>query len=357
MFGALAEVVELEAGEGRAVGVAEAGIEDGEAVGVGVGERAQENGVDEAEDGGVGADADGQGKDGEGGEGGAATQLAEGVAEILGEGFEGGSGAAVADGLLDLLDAAAVGEGGAAGFVGRHAGGDAFVGEEVGVSADFGVEAMLDLLFVEQVAECGAEPGSEPGSVVSFRFSLSGFEGVGHGEGDFGPLLGFRAELAAAGFREAVETGAAVVLGLAPVGGEPASFFHAMERGEQRAGFDEESAVGDLLDAAGDAEAVELARAEGFEDEEVEGSLEEVGLGGHAAPIDLLYESAMGRTECQQEGDMRGKCVGLGVSLESWEKSGRVRTTKRGERRKSPVEKGAERELRAALSQNGSNAV
>jgi hypothetical protein len=33
-----------------------------------------------------------------------------------------------------------------------------------------------------------------------------------------------------------------------------------------------------LLDAAGDAEAVELAGADGFEDEEVEGSLEEAGL-------------------------------------------------------------------------------
>jgi hypothetical protein len=165
LFGALAEVVELEAGEGCAVGVAEAGVEDGEAIGVGVGERAQQDGVNEAEDGGVGADADGQGEDGEGGEGGAATQLAESVAEILGEGFEGGSGAAVADGLLDLLDAAAVGEGGAAGFGGGHAGGDALVGEEVDVGADFGVEAVLDLLLVEQVAECGAEPGSEPGSV------------------------------------------------------------------------------------------------------------------------------------------------------------------------------------------------
>jgi len=63
----------------------------------------------------------------------------------------------------DLLDAAAVGEGGAASFFRRHAGGDALIGEEVGVGADFGVESMLDLLFVEQVAECGAEPGTESG--------------------------------------------------------------------------------------------------------------------------------------------------------------------------------------------------
>ena len=161
LFCALAEVVELETGEGGTVGVAEAGVEDGEAIGAGVGHRAEENGVDEAEDGGVGADADGQREDGESGKGGAATQLAEGVAEILGEGFECGPGAMVADGLLDLLDAAAVTQGGAAGFFGGHAGGDAFVGEEAGVGADFGIEAMLDLLLVEQVADGGAQPGSE----------------------------------------------------------------------------------------------------------------------------------------------------------------------------------------------------
>ena len=55
-----------------------------------------------------------------------------------------------------------------------------------------------------------------------------------------------------------------------------------MEGGKERAGFDVERAFGDLADAAGNAEAVELGEGEGFEDEHVEGAEEEVGLvGGH----------------------------------------------------------------------------
>jgi len=113
-----------------------------------------------------------------------------------------------------------------------------------------------------------------------------------------------------------------------------------MEGGEEGAGFDEEGAVGDLLDAAGDAEAVELACAEGFEDEEVEGSLEEVGLALHGL-LSIRYTSVLWVvSNVNRSGDMRGKCaVGLGVSLERGEKSGRVRTTKRGERRKKPCGK------------------
>ena len=77
--------------------------------------------------------------------------------EVLREDLEGGTGAAVAHGLLDLLEAAGFGEGSAAGFIRRDAGGDFFVGEEVGVRADLGVEAGLDAAFVEEVAECGAD--------------------------------------------------------------------------------------------------------------------------------------------------------------------------------------------------------
>lgn len=108
--------------------------------------------------------------------------------------------------------------------------------------------------------------------------SLGGLEGIGHCEGDLCPLPGLGSKLAMAGFGEAVELRAAVVLRFAPVGGEPACFFHAMECGEEGAGFDAEGSVGDLLDAPRDAEAVEFAGADGLEDKEIEGALEEVGL-------------------------------------------------------------------------------
>ncbi len=56
---------------------------DGELAAVAVGEGLQEDAVDEAEDGGGGADADGKGEDGGEGEAGGAADLAEGVAEVL----------------------------------------------------------------------------------------------------------------------------------------------------------------------------------------------------------------------------------------------------------------------------------
>jgi hypothetical protein len=46
---------------------------------------AEENSIDHGEDGGVGADAEGESEDGNGGEGGIAGEDAQGVAEIVQE--------------------------------------------------------------------------------------------------------------------------------------------------------------------------------------------------------------------------------------------------------------------------------
>jgi hypothetical protein len=56
--------------------------EDGEAVGIGIGKGAQEESVDDAEDGGVCADSDGQRKHGDQGEEGGAEESPEGVANV-----------------------------------------------------------------------------------------------------------------------------------------------------------------------------------------------------------------------------------------------------------------------------------
>ena len=50
--------------------------------------------------------------------------------------------------------------------------------------------------------------------------------------------------------------GAAIGFGFAPTCGEPALLFHAVQGGKEGAGLDVESALGDLADAAGDAEAM-----------------------------------------------------------------------------------------------------
>jgi len=87
----------------------------------------------------------------------------------------------------------------------------------------------------------------------------------------------FGLERRAAAGREAVELGFAVVGGCAPAGGKQALTFEAVESWIECALFDREGAAGDLLDAEEDAVAVHFTEGDGFEDEEVEGALEEFG--------------------------------------------------------------------------------
>jgi len=75
-----------------------------------------------------------------------------------------------------------------------------------------------------------------------------------------------------------------------------------VERREERAGLHEEGAARDLLDAARDAEPVELAEGERLEDEQVEGALEQVGgRQGRSSRIEVLYDDAGLRIERQYE--------------------------------------------------------
>ena len=100
-----------------------------------------------------------------------------------------------------------------------------------------------------------------------------------HG-GDAPPVLGFGVKLFAAGFGDGVEAGFAIVFGSAPLGGDPSLVEEANERGVDRALIDLERFFADLLDAAGDAVAVERAHGgESFEDHEVERALENFGFG------------------------------------------------------------------------------
>jgi len=94
------------------------------------------------------------------------------------------------------------------------------------------------------------------------------------------PLVAFGAELFSTSGGELVELGFAIVVGLAPLAGDPALVFEAVEGGVEGALLDFELAAGDLLDAEQDSVAVEGAEGDGFEDEHVEGSLEEVDLFG-----------------------------------------------------------------------------
>ncbi len=87
---------------------------------------------------------------------------------------------------------------------------------------------------------------------------------------------------------EAIVAGAAAVFRFAPCAGDPALLLQAVQGGKERAGLDAEDAAGGLLDPAGDAEAVHGFEREGFQDQQGEGALQQVGLGrGHGgSPID-----------------------------------------------------------------------
>src|SRR5207245_6434812 len=87
------------------------------------------------------------------------------------------------------------------------------------------------------------------------------------------PVGGLELELLLSGARERIELRPARVLGPAPLGVEPPGALQALERGEERAGVHLEDAARDLLDAAGDAEAMHRLEAERLENEHVERAL------------------------------------------------------------------------------------
>src|SRR5208282_2427701 len=243
-------------------------------LGMRIGNDVEQGGVHHAVDRRVGADAQREGEHGDQREARVAAQLAGAIAQILNEGFEPGAGAGAADFLFDLLEAAQFDARGAAGFCGRQPGAEFLFGEQVQVCTDLRVEVAVGAVAAQQIAEETADaPERLHGAAL-----LTRFQGAGDGDGDAAPTLGFRFELAAARFREVVILGAAVVLRFTPVGAEPAFFLHAVQSRKERAGLDLEGAAGHLLDAAGNAQAVEGAEAEYLEDEHVEGALQEFGL-------------------------------------------------------------------------------
>ncbi len=104
--------------------VACAPFEENELSRVGDGERAEHDGIDEAKDGGVGADAESEGEDGDGGKSRRVAQGTEGVAEVLQEFVDPDGSPDGARVFFHARDVAEFAEGGVASVLGRHAAGD-----------------------------------------------------------------------------------------------------------------------------------------------------------------------------------------------------------------------------------------
>src|ERR1700735_631191 len=104
---------------------------------------------------------------------------------------------------------------------------------------------------------------------------LHSFQGLGNCHGNAIPALGFEFELFTAGPGEAIKLGATIIFGIAPKGRYPALFLHAVQGGEERAGLNDEGTAGDLLNPAGNSEAVHFAGDQGFQNQHVEGALQQ----------------------------------------------------------------------------------
>ena len=95
-----------------------------------------------------------------------------------------------------------------------------------------------------------------------------------NGRGHLLPVRQFFFELLAAGFREGVKLGAAIIFGGAPFRADPFLAFQAIERGIERALLDLQDVARDLLDALGDAPAVHRFERESFQDQQIERALQ-----------------------------------------------------------------------------------
>ena len=98
---------------------------------------------------------------------------------------------------------------------------------------------------------------------------------------DPAPAAGGACELGAARARERVETGPAVVVGGPPLRVDPAPRLQALQRRIERSVLDEQHVVGGLLDGPRDALAVLRAEHERAQDQEVQRALEQ----GHAVDV------------------------------------------------------------------------
>src|SRR5580704_3473086 len=114
--------------------------EDEEMLRIGDGDGAEHDAVDDGEDGGVGADAEGEGEYDDGGEERGFADAAEGEAEILDEVVEPGDGPDLARVFHHAGDVAEFAHSGVAGLLGRHAASDVVLRFDFDVILNVGFE-------------------------------------------------------------------------------------------------------------------------------------------------------------------------------------------------------------------------
>ena len=260
-----------------------------------VGQRLQDDGIDDAEDGGVGADAEGHRDDDGEGVARLLAQAPQPIAHVLRHGFDEARQPRVTDVVLDAVDAAEELAGGASRSVRCHALPYVLVGKHVEVEFELGIELALHGAAAEQGADA-FQPGGHDAALAavpqgSCVWRIRATASVIRAQ--FSRLFG---ELPASGARQAVVLGLAVVLRRVPFRIDPSLLLEAMECRIERPLIDAQDVLRDLLDAQRDSPAVHRLERQGLQDEHVERSLQEIlFLTGHGAIL-------RGRlVECQEE--------------------------------------------------------
>jgi hypothetical protein len=158
--GAIGGPVEVppEAVEGAVVAVSDDG-EETELAGLGHGEAIEQDTFGEGKDDGVGSDTEGERGNGDGGEAGAATEHANGVAEVGAKLVEKTEAEGGADVLFVGVDRAELDARAAEGFGGSEAGAFEVLCAELDVSVEFEVDIGLDEVATKKGVEVGAELG------------------------------------------------------------------------------------------------------------------------------------------------------------------------------------------------------
>ena len=103
-----------------------------------------------------------------------------------------------------------------------------------------------------------------------------------YGGGEAVPVGSFFFELGTAGSSKGVELSLTACFAFGPFGSDPSLLLETVESGIERALLDLEDFAGKLLNPLGDGPAVKGFEKERFEDEEVEGSLNEIAWLAHA---------------------------------------------------------------------------
>ncbi|MBA2306088.1 MAG: hypothetical protein H0W08_26150 [Acidobacteria bacterium] len=143
----------------RAVRTGSARIQGDEAIGIRRNDAAEQQRIDDREHGRVGADAERQRHDGGNGKGGRPPESAERIANVLRHLFEQRAGANRAHCFFHLLDATELDQRRAPRARGIHSARDVFVGQQIGVAAQLGVEVDVQASAVQQVADDTSQPG------------------------------------------------------------------------------------------------------------------------------------------------------------------------------------------------------